>query len=293
MLSESQIEARKGFIGASESADICGLGFDGESGPYNLWAKKTGKVPPWIGNEETFLGDALEDAVVNLGLDALDKTYGLLSSVRAPETIVSGRMGANLDCWVNLATPESSILEAKTSGLTGPLRYEDWGDPFTSHVPEKYIIQCNHQMHLAGQHVQRAFLAALLGSRGFVLYVIPRDQEAIDAIIEACESFWANHVETDIPPDSLPSMDVAKRLRRTKGKQVAFDASLLLTWQRAKDEKKAADKTEEAAKLAVIAALGDADAGVSEAGGVTFYEQSRAGYEVKPCSFRVLRAKGK
>lgn len=286
MLTETQLAERKKFIGSSDSAAIVGL--NPWATAYDVWASKTGRVENFAGNAATEAGDRLEDAVVNWGLDQIKP----IESRRAPAAMLQGVMGANLDADALTARWGKVIVEGKTAGITSPLQFDQWGDEWTAAVPDHYQVQVQHQLAVAGPDYQLAFLAALLGSRGFVLYAIPRDQAAIDALIEACESFWANHVLTDTPPDASPSMEVAKRLRRTKGKQVAFDARLLLTWTRAKDELKAAKDAEEKAKAAVIGALGDADAGVSEAGTVTYYEQSRAGYEVQPCSFRVLRTKG-
>jgi hypothetical protein len=70
-----------------------------------------------------------------------------------------------------------------------------------------------------------------------------------------------------------------------------LDAALVATWEAAKAEKTAAAAAEELAKSAMLAALGDAEAGDfgDPAKWLTYYEQKRAGYEVKPTTFRVPR----
>jgi hypothetical protein len=62
-------------------------------------------------------------------------------------------------------------------------------------------------------------------------------------------------------------------------------------WEAAKLAKKAAEDSEESAKSALLSALGDAEIGDygDSAKWLTYFTQNRAGYEVKPTSFRVAR----
>lgn len=282
-LTKEQIEARRKSIGSSDSAAICGL--NPWMTAYDVWASKTGRVDDWTGNEATEAGDRLEEAIVMWAVSKIAPTNYQVK----PLQLRKGIMSANLDADA-ICDGAQVVIEAKTSGITGPLDFDQWGEEGTADVPEHYTVQVQHQLAVTGYDL--AYLAALIPPRGFVLYTIPRNQEVIDALQETVERFWKKHVLADVPPEGVPSMEVAKRIRRVGGMSKQIDASTVLAWQRARDERQAAEKAEEAAKLAVIAALGQGDCGISEAGTVTFYEQSRKAYEVKAATFRTLLFRG-
>jgi predicted phage-related endonuclease len=198
-------------------------------------------------------------------------------------------MTANLDAAIVLETGERSIIEAKTGGICSPLAYELWTD---DQYPEQYKIQVNHQLAVGGSEFKRAYLAALIPPKGFVIYIVERDAELIDALMNRLHDFWHNSILADTAPaDSSPSADILKRLKRVPNKTVPIPVELIGLWEEAKQVAKNAEADAEAVKLAIIAALGDAEAGTFDGGTVTYFEQSRAGYTVQPTSFRTLRAK--
>lgn len=285
MLTKEQIEARKKSIGASDSAAIVGL--NRWRSAFDVWAEKTGRVESFAGNEATRAGDLLEQAVIEWALDTIKAP----THARTPAQIVRGVMSAHLDCAAVLTTGEPVIIEAKTSGVTGPLDHGAWGEEGSDEVPDAYKVQCQHQLYVAGEEYQRAYLAALIPPRGFVLFVLNRDEDAIGAIRESCESFWENHVKADVAPEGYPSLDTIKRMTRRALSEVSVSAELVEAWEAAKAKAKAADEEAEAAKVKVLAALGDAERGVYLGGEVTYLEQRRKAYQVAESTFRVLRHK--
>lgn len=285
MLTAEQLQQRKRFIGSSDSAAICGL--NPYRTPYDVFCEKTGRVEPFVGNDATDAGDRLESAVISWALDKI----GAKTFFRAPSAITLGVLGAHIDCEAFLDDGEKVIIEGKTGGITTPLQFDRWGEEGTADIPDHYQIQVQHQLACAGSDFQRAFVPALIPPRGFVLFVVERDNEAIDALIERCTDFWERHVKADVPPDGAPTLDVAKRLRRRARTEVAIDPALVMEWQRAKEAKKAADDVEEYARAAVLAALGDAERGLFAGGEVTYFETARKSYTVEACKFRTLRFK--
>lgn len=285
MLTDQQIQARKSSIGASDSAAVVGLN------PYrtawDVWASKTGRVDDFAGNEATEAGDLLEDAIIGWALKRLD----VQSHIRAPAQIKAGIMSANIDAAAILFNGEPVIIEAKQSGVTGPLNFDLWGEDRSEDVPDWFRVQVQHQMHVAGPQYQRAFLAALLPPMGFVLYEIHRDEDAIAAIVEVCTRFWREHVEKDVPPDAMPTLEVAKRMLRLPGKEIRIDAALVGEWEMAKDLFKEAEATKDAAQAKLLAALGDAEIGIHDHGRLTYFKQTRKSYTVKESTFPVLRNK--
>jgi len=170
-------------------------------------------------------------------------------------------------------------LEAKTAGLMGPLR-DSWGEAGTDEVPDHVLIQCMHQMIVSDLDV--VYVPALLGGRGRVLYRVNRDEDLCRSMLDKLTAFWENYVVSNVPPrDLMPSMDVAKKIRREPNSKVSLGEDLVQAWLAAKEEKKRAEENEESAKLALIAALGEAESGECETGFVTYLEQSKRSVDMK------------
>jgi predicted phage-related endonuclease len=290
MLTAEQLEKRKGKIGSSDAADICGLGYAGEPGAWDAWARITGRVEPWKGNDSTDAGNRLEDAVVAFGFEKLNALGKRFPDIIIPDSPWDFAC-VNLDASATLAGGEEVIIEAKTGGICSPLDYGSWGDEGSDEVPERYKIQVHHQFAFCGAQYRRAFIPALIPPRGFVMFEIQRDDELVEAIKERERQFYLDHVVADVPPDGLPSLEVAKRLRRTPNKEVWINAALVEELKGAKAMLKDAKEKEETAKAAVIAAMGDAEQGRFVGGIATYFEQRRNGYTVEETTFRQLKIK--
>jgi len=284
MLTQEQLDDRRNHLGASDMAAV--LNQDKWRNAYDLWLEKTGRAePPDISQKKPVVcGVNLEEGVLQWAANELQDTieHGVYRE------LAGNPLAANLD---GLTKAGRLPVEAKVSGVVGPLT-DEWGREDTDEVPEMYIVQVHAQMACCvDESPERAYLAALLGGRGFRLYEIQRNQELCDLIVEAAARFWSDFVEADTPPpDLVPSLDVVKHVRRSEGKVADIDPFLLEELDLAKDNLKRAKKDVERAQAAVLAAMGDAEAAnAGDAGAVTYKEQHRDGYTVEPTSFRVLR----
>lgn len=283
MLTKEQLAKRVYSIGSSDSASI--LGMNPWSSAYDIWALKTGRVQPFDGNDATRAGDRLEMPILEWAVEEIGAR-----GVEYQVEINDGIMSATLDVRAYLDS-EPIIIEAKTGGVTSPLS-APWGEVGSDEIPDHYKIQVQHQLAVAGHEYKRAFVAALIPPRGFQMFVVYRDEEAIEFIRHSCNEFWRSHVVADVPPpDCSPSPETFKRMRRIPKKQVEIDGRLIAEWEQAKSESKAAEKIKDAAEAALLASLGDAESGIYAGGEVTYYETERKGYEVKATTYRSLRNK--
>lgn len=286
-ITDHQREQRRKHIGASDVPAI--LGRDPYKSLHDVWLAKTGRVEFAEPGEAAVAGLHFEDGILSWASDQGGLGKLLRNQYRSYPL---AHLGSNLDA-VRVDAPEP--VEAKTAGLYGPLG-EKWGEAGTDEVPDRVLVQVHAQMLcLAPDALEGlAHVAAFIGGRGFVLYRIVRSQKLCDVIAERCIEFWEDHVLADKPPDGvLPSYDVIRLARRMPKTVATIPAGLVEAWRAASEAAKYAAREEERAKVAVIAALGDADAGDwgDESQHLTYYEQTRSAHYVKESTFRVLRQK--
>ncbi len=270
-------------LGASEVAAV--LGLSPWVTPYEVWARKTGRLT------EHKQSDAL-DAGVRLEPIVLDWAESQLGPIdRRVEAVIDG---TPIVTHPDGLTKAGEPVEAKTSGIVGPV-YGHWGEAGTDEIPEHYLVQCLVQLEATRASV--CHVPALLGGRGFVLFAVPAHAALQSEIVDRACQWWRQHVKADRPPEAStpPPLSVLKRLRRQPNKTVPLDAELVERWLCAKQRLKAATEEADEAQAALIAALGDAEAGeLNDGRVVTYFEQHRKGYVVQDSTFRVLRiTKGK
>lgn len=178
------LRARMSGIGGSDAAAIIGL--NPWATPYTVWADKTGRIPPKEDNEIMRQGRDLEQYVADRWMDETGKKCRrrtkILSNPDYPFAL------ANVDRWVN---GENAGLECKTTSIMNLKKFK--GGEF----PETYYCQCVHYMAVTG--AERWYLGVLVLSQGFHTFVIERDEDEIQALMEAERDFW-KHVESDTPP---------------------------------------------------------------------------------------------
>lgn len=279
-LTQAQIEERRKALGGSDIPAI--LGVSPWQTAYDVWAAKTGRAKPPAATQAMKAGTMFEVGV----LDYAESELGPVErDVLVPHpgglpivTRLDGRLRRT-----------GEPVEAKVSGLFGPLG-DGWGDAGTDEIPDYCAVQLIAQIMCTDADL--GHLSAFLGGRGFVLFHVNRNRDVEGMITEAAEAFW-KYVKADTPPpDTGPSEDVAKRIRREPGKMVDVNPTLVGQWLEAKKLALAAKQAEDDAKSRVLAALSDAeggDAGVF--GTVTYFEQTRRAYQVAESTFRVLRVK--
>lgn len=184
MLTAEQLDIRRGGIGSSEIAAVCGL--SEWASPLTVWLRKRGEstgsdsLPLRIGSHmepliATLYTEQTGDALVN------------------PDTVYQAA-----DRPWQLATPDrlraadGGIVELKNAFMgTG------WGDVGTDDIPQEYVCQTQWQMDVMG--VEFAHVAAIVG-RAFRIYVVRYDAELCLALREAAERFWVDYVLAGVQP---------------------------------------------------------------------------------------------
>jgi len=278
-ITEEQRLKRANAIWASDVPAI--LGVDPYKSAYDIWLEKTGKVLPTAkGANYADAGQRFEPVVINWAEEQLGP---LERDVEIPPDGCG--IGAHLDARHR---EQKTPVEAKTSGLYGPLK-EDWGDEGTDEVPERVIVQAQAQMLVTKTDL--CHVPTFLGGRGFGMFQVERNQELAHILLEKCLEFWERHVLADVPPEGQPSMPYVCARRRIPNKIATIDPELISAWQAAQARVSESKEVEKAAKLAVLAAIADAEAGdFGDPDKIfTFMEQTRKEYVVKATTFRVPR----
>jgi len=280
MLNQEQRETRRRYLGSSDAAAI--VGCSPYRTAYDVWLYKTYQTEEDKESEAIKIGNVLEPSILNWGASELGVEIEMNPIMAIHK---NGIMASHPDALVR---GKREIIEAKTTGVIYSY-LKEWGEIGTDEIPEQYLIQCQHHMAVAGPEWKICHVPALMGGVGLRMYHVERDDELIGNLEVLEEKFWIN-VVAQVPPDnSIPTEDVIKRIRRVPKKTVKIESDLVLNWNQTKEIAKEAQKKADDAKALLLAALGDAEAGESEAGAVTYFEQSRSAYQAKASTFRVLK----
>lgn len=277
MLTQDEIERRRHFLTATDVPQILGKSPWGNAS--DVYLNKVHRRQ-FKGNAATEAGTLLEPAVVAWAHQQLGGVVE--GDWRVHENGINA-------CSLDAMTLDGEPVEAKTSGIVGPGSPHQWGEPGTDEIPDYYLLQVHAQLLVTG--AKRAFVPALIGGRGFVMYVVRSHQGLEDQIQRASEQFWTDHVEARIQPDKTPKLETLKQLRREPESVVSIPDELVELYLAAKAEEKAAVAKAEAAQTQLLASLGAAEAGDYSGGRVWYSEQTRKGYQVQESTYRVLRVK--
>lgn len=206
VISASEREARRGFLGASDMSAL--FGYNIFASPYDVYMSKCGPIEEDRSGTAAWIGNHLEPAIVDMVEDKLDN---IVYTNKPTQHHANGILAANLDGWCGSYTwrkkkvDEDAVVEIKTEGFTGepPGRNEanDWGRGGSDHVPPKIMIQVQSQMACSGANT--AFVGLLDGYRGkgFRMYKVKRNDSLINSIVRTSEVFWKKYVLTETPPD--------------------------------------------------------------------------------------------
>lgn len=275
------LEARRRYVGASEVGLLFGLPSFGGRTIADLWhEKKYGVTSGSKDTPSTRLGRKLEATVIEAAEEALGKPI--------VDRQLSLARGCNISTLDGRVAGSLELVEAKTSGIIGPSKIDQWGEDMTDEIPESYLVQVQAQLLVTGAEL--AYLAALIGGRGFAMFRIEPACDLQTMIAERSSAF-VESLSGDVPPPEVPQLDTLKRLRRQPDKIVDIPDDLRAMWEIEKAAASEADKRKEAAQRMILAALGNAEAGRVAGGTFTYYEQKRAAYSVDEATFRVLRFK--
>lgn len=274
------LAARRLGIGASEAAAV--LGVSPYQSPMGLYADKLGL----LGDDEAAT-EAIEWGLMLQPVIVGRYRYvtGRPTWETPPYTLRRSRshpfMVATLDALTSIEGGPRVPLEVKN---VGGYKAADWREE-----PPLWVqIQAQHQMAVLGS--EQASVAALIGGNRFVFCDVPRNDRFIAALIERLGDFWEALLAHE--PPAVDGTAATKALLRTlypketPGLVVnlppeAVEWDSLLT--AAKAAKKAAEEVITLHENRIRAAIGEAEAGVTQTG-VAFCWKSVPvkGYTVQP-----------
>ena len=278
-ITEKQRLERRNHIGGSDLPAI--MGYSRFSSAWDVWAEKCGMLEDRKETPDMLLGTHLEIGVLNRA----EVDLGRISPRNAERVVKGTRIKVHVD---GIRRSNGEPVECKTTNSfrTG----ETWGEVGTDDVPEYTLCQTHGHMLATGKG--RCWVPTLLNG-DYCLYVVDFNKQLAQNILEAAEAFW-KCVETRTPPKSLPSLETVKRLKRQPKKMVNLDEQMVQALVKAREAATAAEKAKKTATARVLAALGDAEAGLTESSGAfTYYTEHRSGYSVTAKDIRILRYKKK
>ena len=175
---------RHKYIGGSDAAAVVGM--NAWVSPYTLWAEKTGRLPGFDGNLATEVGTYLEEFVAQKFAEVTGKKVRRSNlswfNDKYPWAI------ANIDREI---VGEDAGLEIKTTSELNLTKFKG------GEYPANYYVQCMHYMAVTGK--KRWYLAVLIGNRDFRWFCIERDEDEINALMDA-ERTFKMLVDSDTPP---------------------------------------------------------------------------------------------
>lgn len=200
---EEWLDCRRKYITGSDAAAIAGM--NPFATLWSVYADKHGLRPEKEDTEAMRLGRDLEQYVANRFTEESGmktrRVNAILTNTNYPFA------AANVD---RVIVKTDAGLECKTTSAFNTKRFRD------HEFPSQYYCQCVHYMAVTGK--SRWYLAVLVLGVGFHIYRLTRlpddpvegwvedsvyiPQEEINALMEAEEAFYRDHVLTDTPPDT-------------------------------------------------------------------------------------------
>ena len=274
------LAARSFGIGASEMPILMGESDWGSN--LDIWATKVGEEPKEDeDNELKELGRELEDAILRITMR------------RAGVTLAhKGLLVRSLEHRWCIATPDAITTDGEpveVKNLSFGFSDNEWQEQ----IPEKYRIQCHHQMLATG--AQRCLFGVLVWGNRVVWEWVPRDELLIRRIILTGNEFWRYVERREQPPS-----DGHKNARKFLEKRATSEESVELyrddvdehitryaaansRLARLRSEVRDNEKTRDAAADAIAQRMGAARHAVTADGWEFAWKRSsRKGYTVEP-----------
>lgn len=183
---EDWLRERAPYIGGSDAGAI--LGLNPYRSPVDVWKEKLGFAEPFAGNEATYWGAALEEAVAK----RYEEETGNKVAVY-PYMAHDGIFSANIDRLASLnggATADGSTIrtsrgvECKTTGAFS------WDDG----VPLHYQAQVQHYMGIFTMIERFDVPVLFMPNRHFEVHPISRNDAAIRTMRERLTEWWQKHI---------------------------------------------------------------------------------------------------
>jgi len=279
----SWLRARKTGIGSSDASALVG------ANPWQsrlaVWLDKTSDVsddtPP---SRAMMLGNHLEEAVAQLFTHETGKAVTPVGMVRSKKWPF---MMASCD---RVLVDERAVLECKTTAWHQAKEWEN------DEIPNHALIQTIHQLAVTG--LPRAYVAVLIGGGDdFQIRTVERDDAAISGLVELCEDFWTNYVQTGVEPRASQASDfqLMSSIRQPVDEQTIPTSVELQGWLRERaqirSQKTELERRYQLVSARIIQELDGASAVVGMEGEplCTYREIKRSGYTVEPKTIRQLK----
>lgn len=194
MLTQKQLEERKNYLGASDSAGV--LGISRWSSPLKVWGEKTGEIPREDIGDKLYvkLGHLLEDDMTELFEEQTGKKLHRVNDTQYHKE--HSFIAANIDRRI---VGENVPVELKTANA---FKSKEWQG---EQIPREYIIQCMHTLAVTGR--PHMWLGVLIGSQDFQIKQIMRDEALIAEIVTREVAFWRGFVIPRIMPRTVTKYD--------------------------------------------------------------------------------------
>lgn len=228
---EEFLARRKQGIGGSDVAAV--LGVSPYRTPYQVWLDKTGQAPEREETEILHFGQVLEqviaDEYVRRNGVKVQKRNAMYHHKDHPELV------ANIDRYI----VGGKILECKTCNAFAADKFGKDGDS----VPDEYLLQVQHYMHITGIH--EAVLAVLIGGNQYRQFELMYDWSLAEFAAAKCVEFWQKYVLTNTPPPATENDDLAEYYSAKPGASINASpeiVDLIATAKEKKAEVKALEK---------------------------------------------------
>ena len=262
---------RHQYIGGSDAAAVVGM--NAWVSPYSLWAEKTGRLPGFDGNLATEVGTYLEEFVAQKFASETGKKVRKSNlswfNDQYPWAI------ANIDREI---VGEDAGLEIKTTDSLNMSKFKN------GEYPANYYAQCVHYLSVTGK--KRWYLAVLIGNREFKWFTIERDEDEINALMEA-EKKFKQMVDNDVPPmadGASATTDTLSALypnSRDMGIGIGSFENELDNYMKLKERYKELGETIDGIENRIKSHLGECALGEGEKYKVSWKTQSRTSFDSK------------
>lgn len=203
MLTARQKTVRETGIGASEVSAI--LELNPYKAPIDIWLRKpTPRRPPLVVDTETNVtevGSLLEGAILEV--------YRRRTGIRMRRQSITRRHRK----WRHvLASPDSRTIDTDEGGaeikLVGSRMAHHWEDDT---IPDYVLTQA--AQNIAVCDCAWWDVVALVGGTDLRIHRVERDRVLEEGIIEACETFWTDHIDGEEPPEVRDAEERRRYLR--------------------------------------------------------------------------------
>jgi len=297
-------EARKRSIGASEIAAI--LECNENMSPLDVWLVKTGRKPPFEGNEHTRRGNRQEAQILDwlaedLGMGILTNCPSIAHSgglaTATPDGIVCDYMlpiVMPLTVWGDFdAFKDQACCEAKST--LKPIYYDrgtpDFRERDITDMPN-FWLQCQWQMLCTGLKKCHLAIFGPMVSQ-YQRFEIEYNEEFALQMLADAQEWWQRHIVEGVQPEPINTDDALMLWPRDNGGTIEAVPELykaITDYKAIGAEIKALEKRKEELKNRITPAIGAAQVVKYCGMGVASYKtQSKAAYTVKASETRVLR----